>query len=381
MVSVSQLDRIGVGPTGRPRSTSRTDLVTILLGMWAVLGLVADGNTHVNTPELETFFTPSHAVLYSGYLSVAGWMGWQVLRQWRRGHHGPGAVPVGYGLGLLGAVIFGLGGLADLAWHALFGIESDIDALLSPSHLVLFVGAALILTTPWRAASSAAVGEAPGFRAFLPVLLSATTTVVVVAFFLLYLSPFTDSAPTAARAAGFVTHRQQEVFWSHGIAGILVTTAVLLVPLLLLVRRWRVPAGTATILFTTVAVLSSAIFNFEHGALIVAAPIGGLLADLLIGRLRPSPVRPVALWTVAAAVPAALWGPYFTVVAGWYGLAWPAELWSGSVVLSSLAGLALGLLAAPPAGSAATSPNGRPAAGASPSPARIPRSDVQQRRL
>jgi len=118
MASVSRLDRTGVGPTGRPRSTSRTDLVTILLGMWVVLGLVADGNTHVNTPQLETFFTPSHAVLYavlySGYLSAAGWMGWQVLQQRRRGHHGLQAVPIGYGLGLVGAVIFGLGGLPDL---------------------------------------------------------------------------------------------------------------------------------------------------------------------------------------------------------------------------------------------------------------------------
>jgi len=347
MASVPRLDRTAIGPTGRPRSTSRTDLVTILLGMWVVLGLVAGGNTHVNTPHRETFFTPSHAVLYSGYLSAAGWMGWQVLQQRRRGHQGLAAVPVGYGLGLVGAVLFGLGGLADLAWHALFGIETDIDALLSPSHLVLFVGAALILTTPWRAAASAAE-EAPGFRAFLPVLVSATATVMFVAFFALYLSPFTAAASTMARAAGLVTHQQQVLFWSRGIAGILVTTAVLLVPLLLLVRRWRVPSGTATILFTTVAVLSSAIFDFEQGAFILAAPIGGLLADLLINRLRPSTTRPLALWTVAAAVPAAVWGPYFAVLAGWYGLAWPAELWSGSVVLSSLAGLALGLLAAPP---------------------------------
>jgi len=53
MASVSRLDGIGAGPTGRPRSNSRSDLVTILLGMWVVLGLVADGNTHVNTPQLE----------------------------------------------------------------------------------------------------------------------------------------------------------------------------------------------------------------------------------------------------------------------------------------------------------------------------------------
>jgi hypothetical protein len=88
-------DHHPVGDVGRPR-------------------LVADGNTHVTTPQLETVITPSHAVLYSGYLSAAGWMGWQVLQQRRRGHHGLQAVPIGYGLGLVGAVIFGLGGLPDL---------------------------------------------------------------------------------------------------------------------------------------------------------------------------------------------------------------------------------------------------------------------------
>jgi hypothetical protein len=53
MASVSRLDRIGAGRTGRPRSNSRSDLVSILLGMWVVRGLVADGNAHVNTPQLE----------------------------------------------------------------------------------------------------------------------------------------------------------------------------------------------------------------------------------------------------------------------------------------------------------------------------------------
>src|SRR6266545_126929 len=322
MASVPRLDRTAIGPTGRPRSTSRTDLVTILLGMWVVLGLVAGGNTHLNTPHRETFFTPSHAVLYSGYLSAAGWMGWQVLQQRRRGHQGLAAVPVGYGLGLVGAVLFGLGGLADLAWHALFGIETDIDALLSPSHLVLFFGAALILTTPWRAAASAAE-EAPGFRAFLPVLVSATATVMFVAFFVLYLSPFTAAASTMARAAGLVTHQQQVLFWSRGIAG--------------------------------------------------------LLADLLINRLRPSTTRPLALWTVAAAVPAAVWdptspsSPVGTALHGrrscgraaWCCPAspvWPSGCWP------------------PHPGSTATSPNGQPEVDATaPTPTAL--TDLERRRL
>jgi hypothetical protein len=334
--------------SGRPRAGWATDLVTTLLGGWVVAGLVADGHAHVNAPRLETFFTPSHGVLYSGYVAVSVWIGWQVLAWRRRGRTGLGAVPVGYGLGLLGAAVFAAGGLADLAWHSLLGIEADVEALLSPPHLLLFLGVVLISTTPWRAAWSWPGPAAPSFRVFLPVLLSVVATAMFVAFFLLHLSPFSDWAPTSARAALFTGHEQRELFQSHGVAEILVTTAALLLPLLLLVRRWRPPFGSATVLFTTVAVLTSAIFDFRQGALVLAGLVGGLTADLLVGWLRPAASRPGAVRALATAVPAALWLPYFGLVAARYGLGWPATLWAGSVVLASLAGLALGLLAAPP---------------------------------
>jgi hypothetical protein len=236
----AKLPRLSDDPASRPRASWTADLVTILLGLWVVAGLVADGNTHVTTPQLETFFTPSHGVLYSGFVAAASWIAWQVAANLRRGRRGRLAVPKGYGLGLLGAVIFAGGGAADLGWHSLLGIEADIQALLSPPHLVLFLGAALILTTPWRSAWAAADDDAAlGFRAFLPVLLSATATAMFAAFFLMYISPFTPDAPTAGRAALFAGHEQQELFQAHGIAAILLTTTVLLVALLLLVRRWR----------------------------------------------------------------------------------------------------------------------------------------------
>jgi len=211
---------------------------------------------------------------------------------------------------------------------------------VSPPHLVLLVGGSLVLTTPWRSAWAApGVGAFPGFRAFLPVLLSATATAMSAAFFLIYLSPFTPNVP-AGRAAVLAGQR--------GIAAILVTTGVLLVPLLLLMRRWRPPPGTATVLFATVATLSGAVFEFEQGLPVLAGLIGGLVTDVLLWRLRPWAQRPRAVRVTAAAVPVALWLPYFALVALGYGLDWSLELWSGTVVLATLAGLALGLLAAPP---------------------------------
>ena len=52
--------------------------------LWLLVGLYLDGWAHNNIPELiETFFTPWHAVLYSGYafmslvLIGAAWRNWQ----------------------------------------------------------------------------------------------------------------------------------------------------------------------------------------------------------------------------------------------------------------------------------------------------------------
>ena len=51
----------------RPRASRRTDVVTTVLSVWFVLGLFLDAYAHADAPELETFFTPWHAVFYSGF--------------------------------------------------------------------------------------------------------------------------------------------------------------------------------------------------------------------------------------------------------------------------------------------------------------------------
>ena len=41
-------------------------------------------------------------------------------------------------------------GVGDLIWHTLFGIEESFEALVSPTHLMLGVGLALIVSGPLR---------------------------------------------------------------------------------------------------------------------------------------------------------------------------------------------------------------------------------------
>lgn len=61
----------------------------------------------------------------------------------------------GYELAFLGTPLFALGGVGDLAWHQLFGIERGIEALLSPTHLLLITSMIMIVSAPFRSQRSA----------------------------------------------------------------------------------------------------------------------------------------------------------------------------------------------------------------------------------
>jgi hypothetical protein len=339
----------------RPRSSRRDDLLTMFFAAWLVIGVFVDGWAH-NNDKPESFFTPWHGLFYSGFAACAGWMCWQVVRHQRRGARGLAAVPVGYGLGLLGVGIFALGGVGDLVWHEIFGIEVDLEALLSPSHLTLFAGGLLVVTSPLRAAWSDPSSSSPTFGQLLPALLSATLTAAQVAFFMMSYSPWLTSAHQHAPymvieeqvdprfADWFVEEVQLE-----GLAAILVTTLVLMVPALLLLRRWRLPFGSLTLLFGSVATLSAAIESFDTGSTFLAGLFGGVAADLLVRRLRPSPERPGAVRLFAFAAPAALWLFFFALLGLEFSVGWSVELWAGSTFMAGLAAVGASFITAPPA--------------------------------
>src|SRR5215207_2532334 len=55
-----------------PASSLRFDWAVVLASLWFIAGLFLDGWAHNNLAStLETFFTPWHGVLYSGFFAVA----------------------------------------------------------------------------------------------------------------------------------------------------------------------------------------------------------------------------------------------------------------------------------------------------------------------
>jgi hypothetical protein len=76
-------------------------------------------------PGFETFCTPWHAILYSGAAALFGWL---VLRTRAAGSQDRPWV-------ITAEAMFGVGGAGDLLWHEAFGVETELDALISRTPL------------------------------------------------------------------------------------------------------------------------------------------------------------------------------------------------------------------------------------------------------
>jgi hypothetical protein len=223
----------------------------------------------------------------------------------------------------------------------LFGIETSIEALFSPTHLLLAASATIIASGPVAAAWRHQT--APRHIAdFLPMLIGLTLAISVVTFITQFAQPFglpllfTGERPSTA----------VEYLIIIGTTSILLHTALLMGSVMLVLRRWTLPFGSLTLVFTLNAVLLST--QSDTHPVIVAALVGGLAADLLIRLLKPSARQPGRLRIFAFIVPVILYGMFFLVMAVPQGIWLSIHVWTGILVMAGTAGLLLSYLAAPP---------------------------------
>ena len=298
---------------------------------------------------MDTFFTPWHGILYSGLLFGGLVPIVALIRTHRHGAAWQGAIAPGYGLSLLGIPLFIGGGLFDLVWHSLFGIEVSTEALLSPSHLILALAGALIVAGPLRAALRRDDERgAPSWPSRLAVVLSLSLTYLLslFTFFTAFVQPF--HLPLAAvRSAG-------EAVVELGVASVLVQAAMYTGFILFGLLRCRLPAGSITPLLTVNVALQSVLH--DEYRLIPVALGAGIAADLLLAWLRPSAGRVRMLRLFAFLTPVVLYLLYFLVLGLTQGVAWSIHLWLGATVLAGVVGLLLSYCFVPPA-QASTAPD------------------------
>ncbi|MBI5563663.1 MAG: hypothetical protein HY870_02135, partial [Chloroflexi bacterium] len=161
----------------------RFDWVVTALALWFTAGLFLDGWAHTHGQADESFFTPWHGVLYAGHLTATAYLFNAFIRTMMRGSAWRQALPIGYGLSLIGGALFAIGGVGDLVWHTLFGIEQNVEALLSPTHLLLALAGMLIVSGPLRAAWRRVDTPARRLTDQLPMILSAALLLSFLTFF------------------------------------------------------------------------------------------------------------------------------------------------------------------------------------------------------
>ena len=237
-----------------------------------------------------------------------------------------------------------VGGVGDMIWHILFGVETDLEALLSPTHLVLALGWVQIVGGPLRAAWQRP-DETPivaGWVARLPKLLALTFILPLFTFFTVYAHPFVHMLAAAGEHA-----QRGEFAQSLGVVAFLLQPALMMGVILLALRRWTLPFGGITLMLT----LNTALLSVLHDLyfLIPVAVLAGLVADFLLRALRPSVERPTPLRLFAFAVPAMLYMLYFIALLLTVGIGWSIHLWVGVIILAGVIGLLLSYLVAPPA--------------------------------
>ncbi|HEY8806284.1 MAG TPA: hypothetical protein VIN70_01695 [Candidatus Limnocylindria bacterium] len=345
-----------------PKAIWREDLITSLLSTTLVAGLFLDGWNHINLQNgaLGSFFTIWHALLYAGFSATALWVVTRNPHLYTRGaepapyFHPILGIPLRYPLAIGGLALAMIGLFGDLVWHTAFGEETGVARVIAPFHLLLFAGAAGLSSAPLRSAWYAPrfYPATASFRRLLPPLLALTLVTCVLAFMFQWLNAFLDWTPSVQIGRIPVdlggNSRVRGTAEFAGAARILVTNLILLAPLFLALRRWRLPFGSATLLFVGVSFAMSALSSFDLGATVVAGLVGGLVADAVIDFYQPDPHNTRGYRVMAGVTPLALWTSYFVILRFVYAIEWPFDLWLGTTLLAAVTGLMLSYVSIAP---------------------------------
>ncbi len=210
----------GAVPAEAPRTalaTSRFDWGISALSVWLIVGFYIDLWAHSHGRVDDTFLTPWHAILYAGAATFLLTLGVVAARNMRRGNPWRQSLPRPYLVSLAGAIGFVLAGQVDFVWHALFGFEVSVEALLSPSHLALAASGVLMFSGPVRSVWSKSSTVAPSWRRHGPAVVGLTAVLSMFAAFTQYAHPIVD--PWSASIVGPAARRPTAQLFSMAADG------------------------------------------------------------------------------------------------------------------------------------------------------------------
>jgi hypothetical protein len=320
--------------------TARERWTLLGASAWLVTGLQLDAYAHATDPDLETFWTPWHAVLYSGIAACGLALLWllrprlpqeltyrSVLRE----------TPRALRLPVVGMALLLVGGGIDTLWHNLFGIEQGLEIFSSPSHFLIIGGMVLVATGPALMLADVPGRTVSGGDTVL-VTISALLAVLPLHIYSQHASALED--PLLGTGAEIMGTFSEDGQMLHGYFG---STVLLLLPVVVLSRRWQLPRGLPTALVALPG-LSMALMFGEPGDewLPITVAVAGAVVELLARaaspavRTRSADARWMILGTLA---PVVVWGGVLAVGAVTTGVGWGLHMLSGVLMLAALTGL------------------------------------------
>ncbi|MGW2091413.1 hypothetical protein [Promicromonospora sukumoe] len=351
-------------PAGLPdgaaaaRFTARERWTLAAASLWLVVGLQLDAFAHSTIPDLETFWTPWHAVMYSGIAACGLTLVWLLRSRLPRTvtyRNLLRATPSALRLPVIGMALLLVGGGIDTLWHNLFGIEKGLEIFFSPSHYLIIAGMVLVAAGPALMVASSASTVSATAPATVPGTVPATpgrrlrgadavlTTIsAVLAAIPVHIYTGHASAleePLLGTGDTDMSSFSLDAQMFHAYVG---STVVLLVPILLISRRWRLPVAAPTVLVAAPAFLICLVLGDAELWLPVtitaATAVVELAARALAPRLRA--LGPDQSWMVLGlAAPTVVWGAVLVVstfTAG--GPAWNLHMISGLLALVAFTG-------------------------------------------
>lgn len=311
-------------------------------GLWT-FGAFIDGWAHNNIiSSIESFFTPWHVVFYAGIILTGILLVVYLYINYRNGYPWKYALPKEYFFGLVGVIITIIGGIGDLGWHAIFGIEDGTEALLSPTHLLLAIGGAMAVAAPlhavWYRHKSELIHS-------LPTIISAAYFFSIITFMLQFLYPF--NLPWMAESLVVANPVQLEYSIMFGIANILVYTVVVVGIILSTVKHWIFPFGSFTAILgvNTLLMVSMSGYHFEF---VVSSIIAGLIIDALYRYfIKENQHRMPHIHLFAFLVPLVIFSAYMAAIFITDNIIWTVHMWTGAIFIAGIVGYLMSYLVIP----------------------------------
>jgi hypothetical protein len=320
------------------------DIIFCVAVLWLIGGTFTDAWAHNNIPRLETFWTPWHAILYSGLLALVASLATVLVINRRRTSSWRQAIPQGYTLVYLALPLMMLDGLGDMTWHLLFGVEQHLDALFSPTHLTGVLCIMLFTTGPLYSMYVRRVVPS----SFSDYFLLATAVLLPYVMLVNVFQPFSVFTQTWPVTTPFTFDTGQ----TAAIGSVVLQAALFTCFALFVSRFWTLKPGMFTYILGVVAVCLS-VMNQQWFTIPVFL-LGGMLVDLAYWYLKPSSTRILQMRLFSLVAAAAPYAVYMIWVSVTMPVVWTVHMLIGSVYLLMMMGWGLSYLVYPPHRPAAT---------------------------